>query len=143
MNPSYALVQSVGSWRIPIAGLRRRSRSGSVATAALFTGATFQFHPPSVLRQAREGESRETVGHRGNYRRAVAEVYRHTVEGRDQCWAGINRKNTRGYGYPSNQERTHRYCDGYDMCSRILGRVESNTRAMPDETHGCIHVCQD
>ncbi len=63
--------------------------------------------------------------------------------GRDQCWAGIDKKHTRGYGYPSNQERPHGYGDGYDMCSRILPRVEFNTRAMPDETHGGIHVCQN
>ncbi len=60
-----------------------------------------------------------------------------------QCWAGIDKNHTRGYGYPSNQDRRHGYGDGYDMCSGILARVEFNTRAMPNETHGCLHVCQN
>ncbi len=60
-----------------------------------------------------------------------------------QCWAGIVKKHTRGCGYLSNQERLHGYGYGYDICSGILARVEFNTRAIPAEGHGCIHICQN
>ncbi len=73
-----------------------------------------------------------------DYRRAALDCLRELCidRGVDQCWAGIDKKHTRGYGYPSNQERPHGYGHGYDMCSGILARVEFNTRAMPDETTG-------
>ncbi len=58
------------------------------------------------------------------------------MKGPYQCWAGIDKKHTRGYGYLSNQERPDGYGHGYDMCSGILARVEFNTRAMPAEAHG-------
>ncbi len=41
------------------------------------------------------------------------------------------------------QERPHEYGNGYDLCSEIMTRVECNTPAVTDETHGWIHVCQN
>ncbi len=46
-----------------------------------------------------------------------------------QCWAGIEKKDTRGYEYLTNQPRPFGTGDGYDMSSSILARVELNTRA--------------
>ncbi len=72
--------------------------------------------------------------------RGVA-IYRRP--GSKQCWAGIDKKHTRGYGHLPDQERPHGYGYGYDICSGILARVEFSTRAMPAEAHGCMDACQN
>ncbi len=55
----------------------------------------------------------------------------------NQCWAGIEKKNTRGYGYLTNQPRPYGTGVGYDMSSSILARVELNTRPGLDEVDAC------